>query len=103
MTSCSSPGIARQARIRRSSVRLIPAPNSGWRRNISSKIATARTQGAAFNIGTTSVSNTLANGSGRRRPRTPFFCDGSLRSFSKRYAVKVLNDALAAATGGVSV
>ncbi|MGY4298709.1 hypothetical protein ACVWXN_006804 [Bradyrhizobium sp. i1.4.4] len=29
--------------------------------------------GAAFNIDTTSVSNTLTNESGRRRPRAPFF------------------------------
>jgi hypothetical protein len=61
----------RQARIRRSGVRRIPAPSSGWRRNISSKIATGRTPGAALIIGTTSVSNTPANGSGRRRSRRP--------------------------------
>jgi len=56
-----------------------------------------------LSVGTTSLSNKQAKGSGRRRPRIPFFCDGSLRSFSKRYALEVLNDALAAATGGLLV
>ena len=42
-------------------------------------------------------------GRGRRRPRPPFFCDGRRGSFSIRYAVDGLNDALAAATGGLSV
>ncbi len=40
ITSCSAPCSARQDRIRRSSVRRIPGESSGWRRNISSKIAT---------------------------------------------------------------
>lgn len=60
MTSCSSPRIARQARIRGSSVRRMSAPSSGWRRSNFS--VTGRTPGAAFSIGTIAVSNTLAKG-----------------------------------------
>ena len=59
--------------------------------------------GAAFNIGTISVSKTSASGSGRRRPRTPFFIDGRRGSRARRWPVAVLNDALAAATASVSV
>jgi hypothetical protein len=57
--------------------------------------------GAAFRSGTTSLSKTSAKGSGRRRPRGDFFCDGSLGSFSIRYAVARLIDAFAAATAAV--
>ena len=58
MTSCSGPWRARQARIRRSRVRRIPVPSSGWRRIISSKRATGRSPGAAWSIGTISLSQT---------------------------------------------
>jgi hypothetical protein len=66
-------------------------------------MATDRRPGAAFNIGTTSASKISASGSGRRRPRLSFFCEGRREFFSKRSAVEVLNDAFAAATAGVSV
>jgi hypothetical protein len=89
--------------MRRSRVRRTPADRSGWRRCISSKIATARSPGAAFSIGTISLSKKSARGSGRRRLRVGSRCDGSLRSGSKRYAVAALIDALAAAIGGASV
>ena len=69
MTSCSGPFTARQARMRRSSVRRTPGPISGWRRRISSKMATGRMPGAAVSSGTISLSHTPASGSGRRRPR----------------------------------
>jgi hypothetical protein len=55
-TSRSAPLSARQVRMRRSKVRRIPAPSSGWRRRISSKIATGR-RPALFSKGTTSLSN----------------------------------------------
>src|SRR5437016_2979750 len=41
MTSCSGPASARQARMRRSSVRRMPGPISGWRRRISPRTAIA--------------------------------------------------------------
>ena len=77
MTSRSAPLSARQARMRRSSVRRMPAPISGWRRRISSKMATGRRPGVLFSSGTTSLSQTAASGSRRRRSRGAFFCDGS--------------------------
>src|SRR6202040_3808020 len=43
----------------------------------SSKMATGRRPGALFSKGTTSLSQTMASGSRRRRPRGAFFCDGS--------------------------
>ena len=52
--------------MRRSSVRRAPGDRCGWRRCISSKIATARRPGAAFNIGITSASKKSTRGSGRR-------------------------------------
>ena len=51
----------------------LPGPTPGCRRQISSKIATARMPGAASIIGTISLSHTPASGSGRRRPRGFFF------------------------------
>ncbi len=54
--SCSAPLMARQDRIRRSSVRRMPGDSSGWRRSISSKIATGRRAGASFRSGTTPAS-----------------------------------------------
>jgi hypothetical protein len=57
---------------------------SGWRRRISSKMATGCKPGALWSSGTTSLSQTSPNGSGRRRVRGAFFCDGSCRSCSKR-------------------
>ena len=47
-------------------------------------MATARMPGAASSIGTTALSHTPASGSGRRRPRGFFFCDGSHGSASIR-------------------
>jgi hypothetical protein len=57
---------------------------SGWRRRISSKIATGRRPAAFFSSGTTSLSQTSASGSSRRLPRGAFFWDGSRRSCSMR-------------------
>lgn len=82
--SCSSPWMARQERIRRSSVRRTPLPSSGCRRITSSKMATGRMPGAAFSNGATSASKISVRGSGRRRPRDVFFCDGSRGSVSMR-------------------
>jgi hypothetical protein len=48
------------------------------------KIATGRTPGAAFSIGTISLSNTRAKGAGRRRLLPSFFGDGSRGFFSIR-------------------
>src|SRR6202011_4800112 len=64
--------LPRQAPMRRSSVRRTPTPISGWRRRISSKMATGRRPGALFNKGTISPSQTSASGSRRRRPRGAF-------------------------------
>jgi len=58
MTSRSEPCSARQARMRRSSVRRTPGPISGWRRRNSAEIATGRTLGAALSSATTSRSQT---------------------------------------------
>ena len=82
---------------------LLPAATSGCRRQISSKIATARMPGAASNIGTISRSQTPASGSGRRRPRGSFFWDGNRGSASIRYAVAGENPAFAAAMAGALV
>ena len=58
-------------------------PNSGCRRRIiSSKIATERRPGEACSMGTTSALKMSPNGSGRRRSRGAFLCEGSLGSFS---------------------
>jgi hypothetical protein len=84
-------------------VRRAPAGRSGWRRRISSKIATARSPGAAVSIGTTSTSKNSASGSGRRRPRARCRDDGGRWSCSNRYAVDVLIAAFAALTAGPSV
>jgi hypothetical protein len=56
---------------------------SGWRRQISSKMATGRRPGRLFSNGTTSLSQTAASGSRRRRPRGACFCDGSRRACSR--------------------
>src|SRR5262245_19455481 len=61
-----------------------PGRITGWRRRISSKMATGRRPGALFSKGTTSLSQTMASGSQRRRPRGAFFCDGSRGSRSLR-------------------
>jgi len=79
-----APFSARQARVRRSSVRRTPVAISGWRRRISSKMATGRRPGTLLSNGTTSLSQTAANGSRRRRPRGDLFCEGSRRSCSMR-------------------
>jgi hypothetical protein len=101
MTSRWAPFSARQVRMRRSSVRRIPAPISQWRRRISSKMATGRRPAVLLSNATTSLSQTAASGSGRRRSRGAFFCKGSRGSCSMRSAVATLNPALAAAmTGG---
>ena len=84
ITSRSGPFTARQARMRRSSVRRVPAPSSGCRRHSSSKTAIGLSPGAAFSIGTTSLSQTSAKGSARRRSRRAFFWLGSRGSFSNR-------------------
>jgi hypothetical protein len=76
----------------------MPAPSSGWRRIISSKIATERIPGAALRKGTTSASKMFSRESGRRRLRGGFFWDGSRESLARRYPVAVLRDAFAAAT-----
>src|SRR5215831_13086662 len=60
MTSCSAPFSARQVWMRRSRVRRTPTPISGWRRRISSKMATGRRPGALFNKGTISLSQNLS-------------------------------------------
>ena len=75
----------------------------GCRRQISSKIAIARTPGAASIIGTISLSHMPASGSRRRHPRGLVFCDGNRGSVSIRYAVAVENPAFAAATAGAWV
>ncbi len=59
--------------MRRSSMQRTPAPISGWRRRISSNIATGRRPGALFNKGTISLSQTSASGSRRLRPSRAFF------------------------------
>lgn len=84
ITSCSGPLRARQARMRRSRVRRTPLPRPGWRRQTSSNTATARMPGAASGIGTISAFQTSTSGSGRRRPRGRFLCDGNLGSASMR-------------------
>src|SRR5271157_368417 len=75
---------ARQARMRRSRVRRVLSPRSGCRRQSSPKTAIGLSPGAAFNIGTTSLSQTSAKGSARRRSRRAFFWLGSRGSVSNR-------------------
>ena len=99
ITSRLGPLSARHLATRRSKVRRTPTARSGCRRQISSKIAMARTPGAASSIGTISPSHTRASGSGRRRPRGLVFCDGNRGSASIRYAVAVENPAFAARDG----
>src|SRR5437764_736977 len=69
ITSRWGPLRARHLAMRRSKVRRTPGAMAGSRRQISSKMATARTPGAASSIGAISLSHTPASGSGRRRPR----------------------------------
>jgi hypothetical protein len=69
ITSRLGPLSARHPATRRSKVRRTPGAIPGLRRQISSKMATARIPGAASSIGTISLSHTPASGSGRRRPR----------------------------------
>lgn len=76
ITSRSGPCSARQARMRRSSVRRMPGLTSGCRRRSSSKIATGREAGEDFNSGTISASKIFASGSGHRLLRGTFFCVG---------------------------
>ena len=77
ITSRSGPLRARHLAMRRSNVRRTPRAIPGSRRQISSKMATARMPGAVSSIGTISLSHTPESGSGRRRPRGFFFWDGS--------------------------
>jgi hypothetical protein len=62
----------------------IPVPISGWRRRISSKMATGRRPGVLCSSGTTSLSQTTVSGSRRRPARGAFFCEGSRGSCSRR-------------------
>ena len=80
ITSRSGPYLARQSRMRRSRVRRIPGSSSGWRRISSWRTPTGRTPALFSSIGTTSESKISASGSGRRRPRGAFFCEGSVGS-----------------------
>lgn len=66
-------------------------------------MAIGRMPGAALSRGTISASKMSTSGSGRRRWRGTFLCEGSLESFSMRYAVAVLIDVFAAATAVVWV
>ena len=102
MISRSGPCFAFQPRTRRSSVRRTPWCSSGWRRIISSYSATARSPGLASSSGTISPSKIPASGSGRLRPLGFLFSDDRPGSASIRYAVAVLNPALAAASAGRS-
>src|SRR6266581_1173014 len=60
MTSRSAPFSARQVRMRRSRVRRMPGPISGWRRRISSKMATGRRPATLFSKATTPLSQPSA-------------------------------------------
>lgn len=87
LLGCARTGafaVGGHARIRRSSVRSTLAGSCGCRRCSSSRIAIARTVGAAMSIGNTSTSKMFNNGSGRRRPRGGCFCDGIRGSASIR-------------------
>lgn len=79
ITSRLGPLSARHPAMRRSRVRRTPGAIPGLRRQISSKIATARRPGAASSIGTLSLSHTPANGFG-----TAAFYDGNRESVSIR-------------------
>ncbi len=90
MNGCAAPGCAGR-----------PRTESGWRRCISSKMATARSSGAAFSIGTISVIEEIG-----QRIRAAAAADpaddrtAACDRCSKRYAVAALIDAFAAATDG---
>ena len=58
-------------------VRRIPGRSPGCRRNSSSKMPIGRSPREAFSSGKTSLSQTPASGSGRRRSRGVFFWLGS--------------------------
>jgi hypothetical protein len=79
-TSRSWPWTVRQARIRRSSVRRTLRGSPGRLRSISSSTAAGRMPRAAERR--RSRRSALARGSGRRRWRGSFFCDGSRGSCS---------------------
>ena len=67
-------------------------------------MATGRSPGAASRIGTISVCQTSASGSGRRRSRGTVLLRGTARSLLDAVgAWTELNPALAAAIGGGSV
>ena len=68
---------SRYRRLAAARVRRTPAPISGWRRRISSKMATGRSPGTLLSNGTTSLSQTADSGSRLRRPRGAFFCEGA--------------------------
>ena len=70
-------------RMRRSSVRRMPAELGMAPPDLVENGDGAK-PGAPFSIGTISLSHRSASGSGRRRPRGAFFCDGSRGSCSIR-------------------
>ena len=78
-------------RTRRSRVRRVAAEKSRCRRSISVTMLTGRNPGAGPNIGTISLSQIAASGSGLRRPRGVRFCEGNRGSASSRAPVVVLS------------
>ena len=88
ITSCSGPNSARQARMRRSSVRRMPAPSSGWRRRISSKIATGRRPGRRLQERhDLAIPNASQAGRAAAAPAAPSSARAGVGSFSRRYAL----------------
>jgi hypothetical protein len=69
----------------------------GCRRSISPRIVTGRRPGSACSIGTISLSQIPARGSGRRRLRGARLYEGNRGSASTRAPVLKLNPAMAAA------
>jgi len=84
-------------------VRRRSVENAAWRRCISPSTVTGRSPGVACSIGTISLSQYGASGSGRRRPRGACFCEGNRPSISSRAPVLVLKPALADAVWRVWV
>src|SRR5260370_33930862 len=66
-------------------------------------MATDLRPGAAVSMGTISLSQILRRGSGRRRSLAGLLAGRRCSSFSRRYAVAVLNPALAPAIAGLWV